>query len=204
VHIANVTSKPEENRTLVESEMKEQKQNKLLFILTGVLFVMSPVLGIILSIVAILQFENYFKPYLFALIWGIIGLVIGYLISKRIKPFITKINKKIKDYFQFSLFLMTFFIGLFWQIGVMTNSYFSKLEYTGNHVVINKTYRTGHGRQTSYYKLFFELNGELTNVRCNQNYWNSILIGERIKIEVYKSKLGFDFILLPDEKKASL
>ena len=184
--------------------MKEQKNAKLLFILTGGLFIISPILGILLSVRAIIQFENYFKPYLFAFIWGTIGLVIGYLISKRIRPFITRVNKKIKDYFQFSFFLITFFIGLFLQIGVKTNLHLSKLEYTKAPLVINKTYRKGHGRQTSYYKLFFELDGEITNVRCNQIYWNSILIGERIKIEVYKSKIGFDFILLPDEKNASL
>jgi len=184
--------------------MKKQQNNKGLNLLIGIIFIISPIIGIILGVIAIVEFENYFSPYLFAATCGGFGLVTGYLISKKIKPFVTKLNKRIKDYSQLSVYLISGFIGLFLLIGVKMNFNFSRLEYSDTTIVINKTYKKGKFRQAGYNKLFFKLNGELIDVRCHKKYWNSVNIGQKIKIEVYKSRLGFDYILLPNEKKASL
>ncbi len=84
-----------------------KQQSKGLSILIGIGFIISPILGLFFGVCAIIQFENYFKPYLFAIIWGGLGIVIGYLFSKWIKSRLLWSYIKIRDYFQLTLYLIT-------------------------------------------------------------------------------------------------
>lgn len=182
---------------MIQKSNNIEKKGLMLFVSLG-LFI-SIMSGILLSVLAITKFENYFHPYLFASAFSIVGVIIGYIISSSIKSFVLTSNKNITDYTLARMYIITGFIGFSLFFGVKTNSALSTLDYKDAPRILNKTQKESRYKSPGYHKLHFEIQGDLIDVRCSKDYWDYISMGQRINIEVYKSKIEFDYINLPDE-----
>ena len=156
--------------------------------------------GIIASIIGINKIENYYHPYWFGLLFGGLGFAIGIWIAFKLKPIIA-VNKRLKkDYF---LPIMTFsigFFGLFMMTGAFLNQNLSKIEKCDNFPVIEKYRQEYHYSQPEINSLVANINGESHRIICSRDYWFKTSIGTNVELCLYRSKLGFGFITLTDDK----
>lgn len=182
---------------------KKQQIEKRPPIWIVIAMILSMFIGIFASIVGIDKIENYEHPYWFGLISGGIGLLIGILIAKKAKPYIA-VNPRIKNDFGIAImFISTGFIGVSLLTGSIINKGLSEIETRDNFLVINKHRQEARFRSPEINSLFVNISGDSHRLICNPYYWDNTRIGQSIELCVYKSKLGFDFIEITDEKKAS-
>lgn len=171
------------------------KTNKLI-VISGIL---SPFIGIFAGIYGIDQIENYFHPYLFSSICSIIGLSLGWIFSILIKPY-TEFNKKqLKNYSITIMFFSSGFIGLMLAIGSLVNSGLSIEIDNDNYTVIDKTFKESKFRSPGARWLHISYDGRIEKLRCKGDYWNNTQIHQQINISTYKSKIGFDYLVMTDE-----
>ena len=169
--------------------------NKLI-VISGIL---SPFIGIYSGIYGINQIENYFHPYLFSLTCAIIGLVIGWTFSMLIKPY-TRFNKKqLNNYSTSIIFFSSGFIGLMLAFGSWLNSELSTETSNLNCKLVDKTYKSYSFANPSAHWLHLPINGKTEKLRCNSEYWESVMPGQLINISTFKSKIGFDYYILTNE-----
>jgi hypothetical protein len=169
----------------------------------GIAMILSMFIGIFTIIVGIDKIENYEHPYWFGLISGGIGLLIGILIAKKAKPYIA-VNPRMKNNFGLVImYISTGFIGISLLTGSIINKGLSEIETRDNFLVINKHRREAHFRTPEINSLFVNISGDSHRLICKPYYWDNTRIGQSIELCIYKSKLGFDFIEITNEKKAS-
>jgi len=156
--------------------------------------------GIITGIIAIAKFENYNRPYLFGFCFGTIGLVIGIIVSNRLKPYLIINSKMQEDYFKIVMYISTGFIGSMMLLGHFFNSSISTIDKSENCYVVDKIYREGRYRKAELNILVINFEGEYHRLLCRHNYWQKIMVGDKVNICFYKSKIGFDYITLIDDK----
>lgn len=175
-------------------------KDKFLNVILGIVFMLSPFYGIALAIWAVEDIENYVTPYKFSFFFGGIGVVLSYLISSKLKPIVLRVNKKVKDYSQLRLFFAMGFIGIFLLVGVKFNAFSSSLQGTFQSPLANKSERQGRYMQAGYNKLQFIINNRPVEIRCHRKIWEKEKIGEMISLDFYKSKIGFDYWKLNENK----
>ena len=163
--------------------------------------ILSMIIGIITAVVGINMIENYYHPYWFSIIFGGLGLVVGILMAKRFKPFIA-VNPKIKsDYGMAIMYISTGFLGVFLLFGSLVNHKLSKIDKCENYIVLNKYRTESRYRQPEINSLIVNIDGESQRLICSRDYWFGTSIGQNIELCLYKSKLGFDFITLSNDKR---
>jgi len=172
---------------------KRTIKDKVVNIILGIIFSLSPFCGIALTIWAVADIENYVAPYGFCFVFGGVGVILSYLVSSRLKPLVLKVNKKVKDYYQLRLFLAMGFLGIFLLVGVKFNSFSSSLQGKFKSQIINKTERKGRYMQAGFNKLHFVINNRPVEIRCHRKIWKDKAIGETISLNFYESKIGFDY-----------
>lgn len=156
--------------------------------------------GMFAAIVAIDNFKNYDSPYLFGFLFGIIGLVAGLLVANKLKSHII-INHKIQqNYSLFTIHIATGFIGLAMLLGQLTNTTFATKLKCDNYTLANKLFRKGGYNQIELNILVINVDGVYHRFITNPNYWQSVTVGQQVNVCIYKSKIGFDFIKLTNEK----
>ena len=165
--------------------------------------IFSMFIGIFTIIIGIDRIENYEHPYWFGLISGGIGLLIGVLIANKVKSYIA-VNPRMKNNFGMAtMYISTGFIGISLLTGSIINKGLSEIEIRDNFIVINKHRREAHFRTPEINSLFVNIRGDSHRLICKPYYWDNTSIGQSIELCIYKSKLGFDFIEITNEKKAS-
>lgn len=157
--------------------------------------------GIMGSVISIVKFVNYNHPYIFGFILGTLGLIIGIIISIKFKQRICISQKMYSDYVRTPIFIVAGFIGTFLYLGVNLNQSLSSIEKCDNYEVIDKLFIQGRSRQPSKINLYLNVEGKVIVLACNKKYWDTVAIGQTVNICFYKSKIGFDYIILTDEKK---
>jgi len=185
---------------LIVNMAKKKQQIKKAPIWIGVGIILLVFIGIFTSIVGINNIVNYFHPYFFGFIFGGIGLVLGIMVAIKIKPYVAVNQKQKRDYWLPIMYISACFFGISVLTGSMINQEFSKVENCDNYTVINKyrqEYRRGSPEINS---LVVEINGESHRLVCNFNYWDRIDIGQTINLCLYKSKLGFDYVKITNDK----
>ena len=181
-------------------KVKDKRQQQALNIFLGIIFLTLPIIGIALSAIAIgSDIGNYVEPYKFCFIWGVIGVVLAYMVTYKLKPIIMTVNKNIKNYSQLRLYFSLGFIGIALIVGVKINSYNSSLDKTFNSTLIYKTQKKGGYGVVGYNKLHFFINEQAIELRCHLKYWENHNLGEKINIEFYKSKMGFHYWKIKNE-----
>jgi len=180
---------------------KKQQKIKRPPLWIAIAMILSMIIGIITAVVGINMIENYYHPYWFSIIFGGLGLIVGFLIAKRFKPYIA-VNPQIKsNYGMAILYISTGFLGLFLLFGSLLNQRLSKIDKCENYVVINKYRTESHYRQPEINSLIVNIDGESQRLICSRDYWFRTSIGQNINLCLHKSKLGFDFITLTNDKR---
>ena len=156
--------------------------------------------GLIAAIIAIGNFDNYYDPYLFGLISGSIGLIVGVIIAKKLKPLFS-VTRKLQFEYGGAILMVSFgFIGFSMLLFEQLNQCISTVKECENYVVTDKYYLERKGRYSvSQILLYVDMNGKTEELRCTLPYWETIAIGKHIKVCKQTSAIGFDYLELPDE-----
>jgi hypothetical protein len=171
--------------------------NRLLIgILTSLIFLF---IGIFSSIKGIWLIVNYDNPYLFGFLFGGLGLLIGIVVYFRI--FIAKKNKRFIDELPALMCLSIGFVGLSLLISPYLNQNTSKLELCENYSVIRKNKNVStSSRNPKIYSLYVSSKSNSYRLITNAEFWDKTQLNDNVEICLYKSKIGFDFIKLKDNK----
>jgi uncharacterized protein YacL len=155
--------------------------------------------GMLAAIVAIDNFKNYESPYLFGFVFGTIGLLIGLLIAIKLKQKIIINRQMQQNYYKAIMFIATGFMGMFMLLGQQANTIFSTKEKCDNYFVVDKIFRKSGHKQREINIIVINIDGVLHKINTNHNYWQTVPVGQQIMTCIYKSKIGFDYLSLPNE-----
>jgi hypothetical protein len=156
--------------------------------------------GMFSAIVAIDNFKNYSSPYLFGFLFGTIGLLAGLLVANKLKNKII-INRQMQsNYYKSTMFIATGFIGFFMLIGQQVNTLLSTKENCDNYTITDKIYRKGGHKRREINILVINIDGVAHRINTKHIYWRTVSVGQKITVCIYKSKIGFDYLTLPNEK----
>jgi hypothetical protein len=162
--------------------------------------VLSIITGIFTSVIGIIKIQNYNHPYWFGLVFGGIGALFGIWISKRLKPWIA-VNQRLRnDYYLPVVYLTVGFFGLFLMAGSFINQSLSNVDTCDDFVVINKYRQESRFRQPEINSLVVKIYERPQRIICSRNYWFRTSKGQSVSLCLHKSKLGFDFISLTNDK----
>lgn len=177
---------------------KQEKKPPLWIVLMTFLSVFG---GIITAIIGINKIENYYHPYLFGLIFGGFGLIVGLLTARKLKPIIA-VNQRMKnDYYLPTSFISIGFFGLFLMSASIVNLNSSEIEYSEKFLVVNKYRQEYRYMQPEINSIVIQMDDNSRRLVCSHDFWIRTSIGNTINLNSYKSKLGFDFIKIRDDKK---
>lgn len=166
-----------------------------------ILMISSIFIGAYTGVIGIINIENYYHPYWFGIIFGGFGLVVGILIAKRVKPYIA-VNRRLKnDYGMSIMYISTGFIGVSLMFGSILNQSLSEIYKYDTYTITNKYRQEKRVRTPEVNSLVVNINGQSQRLVCSRDYWNCTYIGKDITLSLYKSKLGFDFIKISNDKK---
>lgn len=184
--------------------MTKNKQEPKPPIWIAILTLMSIFGGIFTSIIGISNIQNYHHPYWFGFIFGGPGLILGIWIALRLKPIIA-VNQRLKnDYYLPTMFLSIGFFGLFLMTGSFLNQSLSNVDMCNNFPVINKYRQESRFRQPEINSLVVDINGKSHRLICSLDYWYMTSVGDHIDLCLHKSKLGFGFLTVTNDKKIKL
>ena len=184
------------NSEIKNSYSKSYKQKKAV-ISYGI--IIWSFVGLIASGFVLENIKNYNSPYLFGSIFLSIGIITGTLIAKKLKSKLA-INRTMKlKYDGFTIKIVFGFIGLSLLLGQIVNSFLSTKVKCDNYAVKEK-YEPGRSTRTRNYILAFNVDGVYYRYSTRYQYWKTISVDQQVNICTYKSKMGFDFINLTDEK----
>lgn len=193
-----VTSKFKKSIHQVTKNKKTNK-DKLLNVIFGLIFMLSPFYGIALTIWAVGDIENYISPYIFSFVFGCVGVILSYIVSARLKSVVLRVNKKIKDYSQLRFFFAMGFIGIFLLIGVKLNSFNASMQNTYETKITKKTEREYRFMLAGFNKLHFIINNQYVEIRCHRDLWENKSLGQKVNLEYYNGKIGFDYWKINDK-----
>jgi hypothetical protein len=180
---------------------KKQQKLKTPPIWIVIAVILSIFIGIFGAIVGIDIIRNYYHPYLFGLIFGGIGVIIGIWFSKKVKRHIAVNPLAKQNYATVIMFIATGFLGVSLLFGSLLNQGLSEIEKCDKYQVINKYRQESRSRQPEVNSLVVDLNGKSFRLVCSRNYWSRTPIGQRIDLCLHKSKLGFDYVSVTYDKK---
>ena len=176
---------------------KKQSKGKQVIIVT--IFFISLLGGMFAGIVGVDNFKNYDSPYLFAFTFGVIGLMVGSTVAKRMKPFVILNPTMLINYSNLSSMFSFGFVGTFMLGGHILNSKISSLYKCDNFVVIDKQFEKGYKRVKKYI-LVVNIENQTQRLLCRENYWQAMTIGETTNICIFKSPIGFDYLTLTENQ----
>jgi len=149
--------------------------------------------GIYIAALTSIRIKNYQNPFRFILVFGTIGIILGYIIAIKLKPFIQNHKKKLTPYSIHKIFWILVFVPYFSFVGTIVNNNLSEVTHCNNYSVINK-FRIKRIRATEINQLVVDINDRLVKLYCSHNYFDNTQNGEAINLCFYKSKIGFNFI----------
>jgi len=162
---------------------------------------LSVMTGILTAVIGINKIQNYYHPYWFGLIFGGVGLVTGIWTAIKIKPIIA-VNIRLKtDYYLQIMYISVGFFGLFLMTGSFLNQSLSIIDRCDNFPVIEKYRQESRYRQPEINSLVVNINGEAHRIICSQDYWYMTTVGNHINLCLHRSKLGFGFMSVTNDKK---
>lgn len=155
--------------------------------------------GMFSAIVAVDKYKNYLHPYIFTFLFGLIGLTIGLYVAKKIKPHIILNKTMLSNYYLLTIQFSVGFIGGFMLLGHYINSSISTQTKCDEFTVVDTEYNKGGYRRPELNILYIDIDGQTQNMLCRHKYFNSISIGQKVRVCIYKSPIGFDNLILTDD-----
>lgn len=140
--------------------------------------------------------ENYYSPNKVGLFFGSVGFLVGGILSYR-TVVMTKIENGIGVVF---LFITMGSIGISLMLSTYLNQRFSVVERCDRFQVVDKYQTISSGRQLGKNRLYVDINGQYVMLDCSEEYCNKTSVGQFIDLCLYKSKLGFDFVTVTNDK----
>lgn len=181
---------------MTENKKNLQRISTLRKVLTVTLLMTFTFGGIFSGGISIGKFENYFHPYSFGLLFATIGLLVGVITAKKLKPYFA-VTKKLRSDYGGGIFIVSVgFIGTFMLLGHYINQSLSTIEKCNDYTIIDKYYQQGGRNKPPQIDLYINLDGKTEKVKCNLPYYNKVEIGDKINICKYSSLIGFDFYKL--------
>ena len=180
--------------------------SKLQKFFVSIILFCSPFIGIFSTILGIQNTRNYLKFYPFLILTFILGIGIGLFISLKFKSFIIKSIKRDgtenQRYKGIILFLSFMFAGMTLYSGSLINTVCSKLKTQNLYSVVDKyKYETTKRYDHSKFYIYVDLSGEIFELSTSPDYWQCVAVGNKIRLNVYESSIGFDYIIITDENK---
>ena len=155
--------------------------------------------GLISGIIGINDSENYLYPYFFRFTFGIIGFMASIYFTYKVKSYVLLNPIMQSNYSNLSIMFALGIAGTFILVGSSLNNSTSELSNCDRYSVKEKIY-IQDGRKTPEENiLIVDINGGDQKLFCKHNYWNSIETNQKITVCVYKSKIGFDYVKLPND-----
>lgn len=150
--------------------------------------------SIFLAIIAFQDISKYNNPYFFTALVSVIGLLIGYLIWKKVKPIILKhsLNKN-DDGTMSAMVIMTIIGTLFFVVNELNVSFAHKINCDSFYIT-NKYREESGSRRPEVNTLVVDLINRQETVVCKHKLWLSKGIGEKINLCFYESFFGFNYI----------
>ena len=148
-------------------------------------------IGVLASVLGIVNIQNYYHPYWFGFIFGGLGFLVGALISLKLKPVIAA-NQRLKDE-SLSFDTCILFFGLFLLTASVINQGLSEVYKCDKFQVIDKHRKVGLGAcsfSTNY--LIVDIDGESHRLICDEKLWRGTILS--IDLCLYNGRLGFGYI----------
>lgn len=179
---------------------KKQLKRKNLPFWILIILILSIFIGIFGAIIGIDKIKNFDHPYLFGLIFGSVGVIIGIWVAIKLKRHIA-LNPHVKqNYVIVIIFIATGFFGVSLMLSTFLNLRLSDIDKCERYQVINKYRQEYRFRQSEVNSLVVDINGKSCTLVCSREYWIRTSIGDNIDLCLHKSKLGFDFISIKNDK----
>jgi hypothetical protein len=153
--------------------------------------------GLFIGVVGIAKIQNYDHPFSFAFIFGVTGFIAGVFFARWVKPY--ALLSATADYAMATWMFAIGPAGIFILLGHGVNSSLSVTEGCERLVIADRMYNPGKGRVGPTYTLFFNINNRRIAVDCSAQYWASVDHKNSAAVCIYKSKIGFDYIVLKDD-----
>ena len=148
-------------------------------------------IGVLASVIGIVNIQNYHHPYWFGFIFGGSGLLVGALISSKLNPVIAA-NRRLKDE-SLSFDTCILFFGLFLLTASVINQGLSEVYKCDKFYVIDKHRKVGFGaRSFSTNYLTVDIDGESRRIICDEKLWRGTILS--IDLCLYNGRLGFGYI----------
>ena len=179
--------------------MKQKRQDNRATVYI-ICFLLLIIVGIYFAALTSIRIENYQNPFRFILIFGTLGLIFGYIIARKLKPFIQKHPKELATYSIHKIFWVLIFVPYFSFVGAIVNNNLSEIDLCNEYSVINKI-RKKRIRATEINQLIVDINGRPVGLYCSHDYLDKTKYGDSINICFYISKIGFDFMNITNDKK---
>jgi hypothetical protein len=174
-------------------KIEYSKQSKIF----GIFFAIFFLIGMIAGYCGIINTRNYYHAYLFFFIFAVSGFVSGHFISKFLKPYFRLTEKQMNSFGFIKMFLMAGLTGILLETGSVINSKTAYVICEENCVVVTKKEVTPiHRIRPGANYLFVKLQGDVVRLYCNNSYWQNKKVGDRVPVQIFKSKFGFDYIEL--------
>ena len=163
-------------------------------IILGLIIMTSLFGSIFLAIIAFQDISKYNEPYIFTAFVSVVGLILGYLTWRKVKPVILKYSqKRSDDGTMITLVIMTIIGTLFFAINILNISLAHKTNCDSFYIT-NK-YREESGfRKPEVNTLVVNLINRQETVVCNHKLWLTKEIGDKIDLCFYESFFGFNYI----------
>lgn len=154
--------------------------------------------GLTATSLSVTRIYNYFDAWTFGLTLGMIGLVVGVIILKKLKH-VWAVTLKLKyKKTGFEYFLAIGFVGAFIHAGHYINQALSKPINCGKYTVVGKYHKKGGRSSIHIMELYVDINGITENIHCNITRYEKAIIGETVGVCQLSSPIGFDYYLLTD------
>lgn len=156
--------------------------------------------GMFAAIVAVDNYKNYISPYSFTFLFGGIGLVAGLYVAKVIKPYVILNKTMLANYYLLTIQFSVGFIGSFMLLGFYFNSAISSQVKCDEFALVDTEYTKGGYRRPERNLLYVDIEGKIETFLCSRDYWQSISAGQKVKVCIYDSPIGFDNFILTDDR----
>ncbi|WP_027878843.1 hypothetical protein [Mesoflavibacter zeaxanthinifaciens] len=171
--------------------MTKSKKNAIIL---GLFIFSSLFVSLFLTIIAFKDIPKYDSPYIFTATVSIIGIFLGYLVLKKVKPIILRFSLKKNDDGTMSALVLMITTGIIFFAFNELNISLSQKTKCDSFYITNKYSEESGFRKPEINTLVVDLINKKETVVCKHELWLSKEIGDRINLCFYESFFGFNYI----------
>ncbi len=155
--------------------------------------------GIFATVIAVDNYKNYIHPYSFTFLFGTIGFAIGLYISHLIKSYVIINSTMLHNYITLKTGFSMGIAGCFILLGFYFNSAISTQAKCDEFYIVDTEYNKGGYRQPERNIIYVDIDGKIETFLCRRDFWLHVTSGQKVKVCIYNSPIGFDNLVLTDD-----